>query len=109
MLEPRNTLEFMNKSDIEYSLKYLKLEYVKELKFLDNRKFRFDFAIPKYKIAIEYDGIMSSKARHTTITGYSKDTEKYNLATVNGWRILRYTVLTPNNLIEDLKTMTNII
>src|SRR5579872_2747048 len=30
----------------------------KEYKFLDNRDFRFDFAVPAIKVAIEYEGLM---------------------------------------------------
>ena len=78
----------------------LKLEY----KFLKDRKFRFDWVILELKLAIEYEGIMSNKSRHTTKTGYSKDTEKYNLALLAGYSVLRYTTLTFNNLSNDLKT-----
>ena len=88
---------------IEQVLKNLNIEYQKEFKFLKNRKFRFDYAIPFYRIAVEYEGLMSEKSRHTTITGYSKDCEKYNLATINGWKVLRYTALNYGNLEQDLK------
>ena len=64
-----------------------------EYQFAKPRKFRFDIALPKEMIAIEYEGINSSKSRHTTITGYTKDCEKYNLATMNGWKVFRYTAL----------------
>src|SRR2546421_13071443 len=40
------------------------------------RRFRFDHAIPSLKIAIEYNGIMSAKSRHTTVTGYTGDMNK---------------------------------
>jgi hypothetical protein len=53
-------------------------------------------------LAIEFEGIMSEKSRHTTKTGYSKDTEKYNLAAINDWIVLRYTVLTYGNLERDI-------
>lgn len=90
---------------IEQVLKNLGLTYVKELKFSEKRKFRFDFAIPFYKIAVEFEGIISTKSRHTTITGYSRDCEKYNLAIIEGWKVLRYTALNYGNLEQDLKQL----
>jgi len=90
---------------VDHVLKNIGVEYKKEYKFSENRKFRFDYAIPFYKIAIEYEGLMSTKSRHTTITGYSKDCEKYNLATIEGWKVLRYTALNYGNLEQDLKDL----
>lgn len=81
------------------------IDYQTEYRFDTVRKFKFDIAIPSLKLAIEYEGIMSEKARHTSITGYSKDCEKYNLATVQGWRVLRYTALNHGNFYQDLKTI----
>lgn len=77
-------------------------DYVEELKFHPKRRFRFDWAIPDLKIAIEYEGLMSKKSRHTTITGFTNDTIKYNEAVKLGWRVLRYTALNYKNLYGDL-------
>jgi hypothetical protein len=46
--------------------------------------------------------VFGGKSRHTTVSGYTTDTEKYNLATVEGWRILRYTALNYKDLTDDL-------
>lgn len=77
-----------------------------ELKFAkaQGRKFRFDWAVEgnSLKIAIEYEGIMSGKSRHTTVTGYSKDAEKYNMAAALGWKVLRFTALNYKDLITEL-------
>lgn len=62
-----------------------------EYRFCLTRRFRADWYIPKLNVLIEYEGIFGGKARHTSVTGYSTDCEKYNLATVMGYRILRYT------------------
>ncbi len=78
---------------IKKQLHYSGINYVTEYQFHDVRKFRFDIAIPDKMIAIEYEGLNSEKSGHTTVTGYTKDTDKYNLATSLGWRILRYTAL----------------
>lgn len=77
-------------------------DYVEELIFSDTRKFRFDWAIPDQKIAIEYEGLFSEKSGHTTVTGYTKDCIKYNLAVQEGWKVLRYTALNYKNLHDDL-------
>lgn len=97
----------IEKDTIHAILDMLKLtnqieDFVTELQFSEGRRFRFDYAIPSLRIAIEFEGIMSEKSRHTTKTGFSKDCEKYNLAQIDGWLVLRYTVLTYLNLERDL-------
>ena len=69
------------------------------------RKFKFDYAVKHLRIAIEYEGLMSEKSRHTTIKGYVKDTIKYNLATTQGWRLLRYTAVNYKDFETDLLKM----
>ena len=83
--------------------KYFKKEEIlREHKGIKGRQFRFDWAIPHIKLAIEYEGIVSSKSRHTTFTGYSTDCRKYNLAMLNGWNVLRYTTKNYPELTVDL-------
>jgi len=79
--------------------------YVEELQFHHKRLFRFDWAIPELKIAIEYEGIFSKKSGHTTVSGYTKDCQKYNLAATEGWKVLRYTAKNYNYLPTDLKKL----
>lgn len=72
---------------------------VKEYRFYDGRRWRFDYAWPDMKIALEVeggvfghkknDGTESKKGAHSSITGILRDIEKYNAATSKGWRILR--------------------
>ncbi len=73
------------------------IPYTEEFRFDKKRLFRADIALPDHHILIEYEGIIrqktAQKSRHTTITGYSKDCEKYNLAAMNGYRVFRYTAL----------------
>ena len=68
-------------------------ELLTEHRFHDARKFRFDWAIVELKIAVEYEGLNSEKSRHTTKTGFTRDTDKYNLAQGLGWRVYRFTAL----------------
>jgi hypothetical protein len=82
-----------------------KLELKRELKFHPERKWKFDFAFPEKWIAIEYEGLMSAKSRHTTVTGYTGDAEKYNAAQQLGWKILRYTALNYKSMINDLNKL----
>jgi len=83
-----------------------------ELKFSPDRKFKFDYAIAsltgnEIRIGIEYEGLMSEKSGHTTVIGYTSNTEKYNLACILGWKVLRYTALNYKNLESDLKALIN--
>lgn len=90
---------------IKYWCKEKGIEYQKEHKFSKNRKFRFDFAIKDHHIGIEYDGLNSERSGHTTLTGFTSDTEKINLAISEGWRVLRYTVLNYRNVLQDLERL----
>lgn len=67
----------------------LRVECVKEFRFHPTRKWRFDYAIPEHKIAIEVEGGVWTGGRHTSSVGFLGDMEKYNTATVMGWRVLR--------------------
>ena len=62
-----------------------------EYRFLDGRRFRFDFAWPTANVAVEIEGGTFVQGRHVTGAGFSKDCEKYNLATRDGWRVYRFT------------------
>lgn len=68
------------------------VQLVPEHNFHPTRKWRFDFAIPQARIAFEVEGIKyTGKSRHTTVSGYSGDCEKYNEAMRLGWRPFRFT------------------
>lgn len=66
-------------------------EPVREHRFHETRKWRFDFAYPAQKLAIEVEGGVWSGGRHTRGSGFTKDCEKYNAALMNGWRVYRCT------------------
>ena len=67
----------------------LKTECVKEYKFHPTRRWRFDYAIPEHKIALEVEGGVWTGGRHTSPKGFLNDMEKYNTATLMGWRVFR--------------------
>jgi len=92
-------------TEIKLMLQLMNIDFVAEHKFHEERKWRFDIAIPSLKIAIEYEGIMSRKSRHTTVTGYAKDCEKYNAATIAGWRVLRYNVFNYRSAGADVESI----
>lgn len=63
----------------------------REYRFAPDRRWRFDFAHPGSRLSVEIEGGTWSGGRHTTGTGFAADCEKYNAATVMGWRVLRFT------------------
>lgn len=60
-----------------------------EWKFHPERLWRFDFAWPQEKIALEVEGLTASGGRHQRLAGYEADCEKYNQAALLGWIVLR--------------------
>lgn len=52
-------------------------------------KYRFDFAILSCMVALEIEGGIYTQGRHTRSTGFIRDCHKYNLATMQGWRLIR--------------------
>jgi very-short-patch-repair endonuclease len=64
---------------------------VEELAFHPKRKWRFDFAHPATKTAIEIEGGVWSGGRHTKPAGFTRDCEKYNAAAAAGWTVFRLT------------------
>jgi len=64
---------------------------VKEHYFHPSRKWRFDFAWPELKIALEIEGGGWVYGRHNRPQGHENDCEKYSEAAVLGWRIIHCT------------------
>jgi len=67
------------------------LEAQREFRFAPPRLWRFDFAWPEQKFAVEIEGGVWTGGRHTRGAGFVADTEKYNAATLAGWKVLRFT------------------
>jgi len=64
---------------------------VREYKFAPKRRFRADFAWPDRKILAEVEGGTWSGGRHVRGKGYESDCEKYSIAAMLGYRVLRFT------------------
>jgi len=62
----------------------------REFVFAAPRRWRFDFAWPEQRVAVEIEGGVWSRGRHVTPQGFLKDLEKYNAAAALGWSVLRF-------------------
>lgn len=62
---------------------------VREHRFHAVRRWRFDYAWPLERVALEVEGGVWTGGRHTRGAGFVADIEKYNCATVEGWRVVR--------------------
>lgn len=75
-------------------------EPVMEYQFHAVRKWRFDWAWPRWKVALEVEGGVfgftdkktgqrRTGGAHGSITGIKRDIEKYNHAAAMGWLVIR--------------------
>lgn len=81
-------------------LSYPNLHAVRQLQFAKSmkRRWRFDFAFPKYKVAIEIDGVVMKKiegrwftmGRHADVKGMRADNQKGVAAIMYGWSVLHF-------------------
>jgi very-short-patch-repair endonuclease len=78
--------------------------YQAEHKFCAARKWRFDFAWPAQKVAVEVEGGVWSKGRHTRGSGYIGDCAKYNTAALDGWRVIRLA----GDMVNDIELLKRI-
>jgi very-short-patch-repair endonuclease len=80
-------------SDLErellFHIKALKLPFpVPEYPCVPDRKFRWDFAWPDHKVAVEVQGGIWTQGAHARGNGLLRDYEKANLASLHGWCVL---------------------
>jgi very-short-patch-repair endonuclease len=64
---------------------------VREHRFAPPRRWRFDYAWPAHRLALEVEGGTWAGGRHVRGSGYEADCEKYSEAALLGWRVLRVT------------------
>jgi very-short-patch-repair endonuclease len=62
-----------------------------EYRFHPTRRWRFDVAFLKEKLAVEVEGGVYVQGRHSRGAGLEKDCEKYAEAAILGWTVLRVT------------------
>lgn len=74
-----------------------------EHRFDSTNRYRFDYANIRLKIAVEIEGGVWSGGGHTRGKGYIKDMEKYNLAQLKGWVVLRYAHGQEHLIANDIK------
>ena len=65
-------------------------EPVREYRFHDVRRWRFDLAWPAAKLAVEVQGGVWSNGKHGRGSGVAKDYEKLNTAQIMGWKVLQF-------------------
>lgn len=84
------------KSDLEQELLFYVLSIdlptpETQYKIIPERRFRWDFAWPDYKLAVEVQGGTWIGGAHARGWGIKRDCEKANLAVLAGWRVLTFT------------------
>jgi hypothetical protein len=78
----------------------------REFLFDPNRRWRSDFYIPELNCLIEYEGLVASgKGGHQTMKAYTNNCDKYNRASLLGFKLLRYTALNFRNVEFDLNEL----
>lgn len=67
----------------------LGLEAIPEYKFLESRRFHFDWYLPKHRMGLECDGQWNGG--HTRRFALDYDNERMNLAQMAGYRVIKFT------------------
>lgn len=82
-----------SKPEAEFALfcRAHKLEPVAEFKFCPTRRWRADFGFPAQMMLVEIEGGIWTNGRHNRGSGFEADCEKYNHASLMGYRVFRFT------------------
>ena len=78
---------------MELHLAELGLGFECEYRFHNKRLWRFDYRIEAPEdgcIAVEIEGGIWNRGRHTRGKGFQADLDKYNAAASEGWRVFRF-------------------
>ena len=76
---------------LAFHLRAAGIEFERQYAYSRPRKFRADFAFPAARLLAEIQGGVYSRQAHGSITGVLADIERLNVATLSGWRLLRFT------------------
>jgi very-short-patch-repair endonuclease len=80
-------------------------DLTREYVFHPERKWRFDFAFPSVKLAIEIQG----RGKHQTIAGVRADCEKHNEALRLGWRVLWFPATDKKQALEWARLIREVL
>ena len=69
-----------------------------------DRLWRFDFAWPDQKVALEIEGGAWVSGRHTRGAGFENDCEKYAAALLLGWKVIRV----PTRWVRNLRALNTL-
>lgn len=61
-----------------------------QYRYVPGRRFTADFAYPDHHLLVEIQGGVFTGQAHGSVKGVLADLERLNLATVNGWKVLRF-------------------
>ena len=76
---------------LEKHLDELGLPFQSEYCFYDSRRWRFDYVLMHGPmVAVEIEGAVWTRGRHTRGSGFLADMEKYNTAAALGWKVFRF-------------------
>lgn len=91
-------------------------EPVREYRFAPGKMWRFDFAWSEYDLAVEIEGGIYARGRHTRGSSFESDASKYNAAAILGWTVLRFGPnqvngrgRKPNKIYEGINTLKEAI
>lgn len=62
-----------------------------QFRAIPGRRFTWDFADESRRLLLEVQGGVWNGGKHGRGSGIAKDTEKLNLATIHGWRVMQFT------------------
>lgn len=84
--------------------------YEREYRFAPPRRWRFDFAWPLERVAVEIEGGIWTGGRHVSVKGFVSDCDKYNAAVLDGWAVLRFS--SPHihyQIVEAVETLKKLL
>lgn len=66
---------------------------------LPDRRWRWDFAYQSYRVAVEYQGAVfdAGQGGHHSVTGLTRDYEKFTEGQIRGWIVVMVTAQTVRN------------
>lgn len=106
-----STLEATFAHYVSFLAPDLKPGMVEQYRIAPDRRFKWDFAWPAQKLAIELHGGLWSYGAHSRPAGVQRDMVKANLATLAGWRVLYFSTDDleddPESVIAQVRAVLN--